>query len=255
LGTLNGMYAELVLPCVRSTVEAFWSLQLENSGPRRILPDGCIDFIFDLSTGSGSVVGTMKSSQVITLPAGANLFGVRFAPGAAAAFLDAHAHELCDGEAELSALTRASAFGLAQRVAEAADSLERARVVAEFLQDRRYRLRPGDFRVRRAVALLRASAGSVAISALATQVGVGERQLERLFREQVGAGPKLLARVLRVQAAIAHLEARTGAALDAGFSDEPHRVREFRALTGLTPRALLLERRVGIVQASATQLA
>jgi AraC-like DNA-binding protein len=253
------MYAELVLPRVRSTVEAFWSLDTESGGPRRILPDGCIDFIFDLATGFGSVVGTMKSSRVITLSAKARLFGVRFAPGAAAAFLDARAHELTDGEAELSALTRAPAFCLTERVAEAGSSAERARIVADFLQDRRCRLQPDDRRVQRAVAQLRASAGRVAISTLATQVGVGERQLERLFREQVGSGPKLLARVLRMQAAMAQLESRAGyraaLALPAGFSDEPHLVREFRALTGVTPLQLFRERRVGIVQASTAQLA
>jgi hypothetical protein len=94
-------------------------------------------------------------------------------PGAACA------DELTDAEGELDALTKASAFGLAERVAAAANALQRARLVADFLQDRRSRLRATDLRVQRAAALLRANSGGVAISALAQQVGVGERQLER----------------------------------------------------------------------------
>jgi AraC-like DNA-binding protein len=245
------MYAELVVPRVRMHVEAFWSLDAQRGGPRRILPDGCIDFIFNLDTGYGTVVGTMRSSQLVTLPAGARRFGVRFAPGAAAAFIATRADELTDAEGELHALTKASAFGLAERVAQAANSLQRAQLVADFLQDRRSRLRPTDLRVRRAAALLRANAGRVAISELAQRVGVGERQLERLFREQLGSGPKRFARVVRMQAAVAQLESershRAARALDAGFADEPHLLREFRALTGVTPRQLFHERRVGIV--------
>jgi AraC-like DNA-binding protein len=253
------MYAELVVPRVRSHVEAFWSLDAQGGGPRRILPDGCIDFIFNLDTGYGSVIGTMRSSQVIAVPAGARRFGVRFAPGAAAAFIDARADELTDREGELHALTRAASFCLAEQVAQATDSAERARIVADFLQDRRSRLRPIDLRVRRAVAQLRAGAGRVAIAKLAQQVGVSERQLERLFREQQGSGPKRFARVVRMQAAVAQLECETSyraaRALQAGFADEPHLVREFRALTGVTALQLFRERRVGIVQASTPRLA
>jgi hypothetical protein len=173
------MYAELIVPRVRMHVEAFWSLDAQRGGPRRILPDGCIDFIFNLDTGYGTVVGTMRSSQLVTLPAGARRFGVRFAPGAAAAFIATRADELTDAAGELDALTKASAFGLAERVAAAANAPQRARLVADFLQDRRSRLRATDLRVQRAAALLRANSGGVAISALAQQVGVGERQLER----------------------------------------------------------------------------
>jgi hypothetical protein len=46
---------------------------------------------------------------------------VRFAPGAAAAFIATRADQLTDAEGELDALTKASAFGLAERVAAAAN--------------------------------------------------------------------------------------------------------------------------------------
>jgi AraC-like DNA-binding protein len=245
------MYAELVLPRLQHCVEAFWSLE-GDGGERRILPDGCIDFIFDLDTGFGIVVGTMKSSQRIVIGAKARRFGVRFAPGAAAAFIDACAHELTDGQAPLPELTRAAAFGLAERVAEADSHPRRARIVADFLEDRRARLRPIDRRVRRAATLLREASGRLAIATLARGIGLGERQLERLFRDHVGSRPKHFARVIRMQAALALLEQRTdyraSRALYAGFSDEPHLVREFRELTGTTPLQLFRERRAGAAQ-------
>jgi transcriptional regulator GlxA family with amidase domain len=100
---------------------------------------------------------------------------------------------------------------------------------------------------------LQESHGRRAIRAVADELGISERHLERLFLERVGTRPKLFARVLRVQRAIALLESRRepAATLVAGFADEPHLVREFRALTGLTPRKLLRERHVGFVQPDA----
>jgi transcriptional regulator GlxA family with amidase domain len=127
-------------------------------------------------------------------------------------------------------------------------------IAAQYLRSSEARLRPFDPRVRRAAEQLRSTAGRKPIAELANEVSLSERQLERLFREHVGTRPKLFARVARMQAALQTLSmsparaACAAAASAAGFSDQPHWVREFRALTGLTPRELLNERRVGFVQ-------
>jgi len=83
---------------------------------------------------------------------------------------------------------------------------------------------------------------------------VGERWLERAFARHVGYGPKMLARVVRFQHAVALLDAGpplswSALAYEAGFADQAHLVREFRALAGLTPGDFAAERRdVGFVQ-------
>jgi AraC-like DNA-binding protein len=69
----------------------------------------------------------------------------------------------------------------------------------------------------------------------------------------VGLRPKLLLRILRLQKAVELAESRRATqahiALGAGYADESHMVREFRALAGVTPRELRAERHVGFVQA------
>jgi AraC-like DNA-binding protein len=58
----------------------------------------------------------------------------------------------------------------------------------------------------------------------------------------VGLSPKRMARILRLQRALA-ASARerdlTSTALDAGYADHSHFVNECRALSGLSPRTLL----------------
>ena len=77
--------------------------------------------------------------------------------------------------------------------------------------------------------------------------------MERAFDLAVGLSPKRFARVLRFLGAvreIGRLAVRPGAAvaMDSGYADQPHFIREFKRLAGVTPAQFAAERRVGIVQ-------
>ena len=73
--------------------------------------------------------------------------------------------------------------------------------------------------------------------------GVSPRQLERRFRAAVGVPPKALARVLRFQAVLQAVGAGAGdwagLALDHGYFDQPHLIRDFQELSGESPSRLL----------------
>jgi AraC-like DNA-binding protein len=254
-------YAEFSVPALEPWVQAFWSSRAAGEA-RRILPDGCIDFIFNLDAGTARVVGTMTTSQLVVVPSGTRYFGVRFAPGAAATLIDTRADALCDASGTLHEVGHAAMHQLSERISEARDDRARAGIIAAYVRDASSRRRPLDRRLQRATTLLQQHHGALAIGELARHIGVSDRHLERLFMERVGARPKLFARVLRMQRALSLLEARPllasspalARALAAGFADEPHVVRDFRALTGLTPRALLRERHVGSVQPEAAPM-
>jgi AraC-like DNA-binding protein len=234
-------------------VDAFW--QSEGTGGLiRVLPDGCMDFIFDLERGTARLVGAMTEAVLVQVRPGDRCIGVRFKPGAVAPYLDASAAEVVDGDAPLVDVSRARRFALAERVAEAPDDAARRRLLADFLLDTRARLRAPDPRLRRAVRFLREHTGKGAVRSLAIELGLGERQLERLFSAHVGLGPKAFSRVARLERAIALMggSVRGQAALAslAGYSDESHLIREFRALTLTTPAELARERHVGFIQST-----
>lgn len=247
-------YREFQLPGCEREVAAFWSFEADGE-IHRILPDGCIDFVFDLGAGTAVAVGSMTASRLVRPASGERSFGVRFAPGAAAALLDARAFELTDVSAPLADVSRAGQLRLSERVAEAPSDSARAQVMLDYMRSRAARVRALEPRVRRASELLAGSAGRASVASIAAAVGIGERQLERLFAEHVGIRPKLLSRVVRMQRALGQLSLQPLAQLEqahaAGYADEPHLIREFKALTGVTPRSLLRERHVGIVQVEA----
>jgi methylphosphotriester-DNA--protein-cysteine methyltransferase len=67
--------------------------------------------------------------------------------------------------------------------------------------------------------------------------------LERQFRAVVGASPKSLARLARLQHVCRLWDAGrslTEIAFEAGFSDQPHLVRDFRLFTGTAPEQFFL---------------
>jgi methylphosphotriester-DNA--protein-cysteine methyltransferase len=69
------------------------------------------------------------------------------------------------------------------------------------------------------------------------------------FREHVGLPPKVVARILRFEHLVARLDDAGSAswsarALDGGFFDQSHLIRDFAEFAGCSPGAYLRERAV-----------
>lgn len=102
---------------------------------------------------------------------------------------------------------------------------------------------------RRLVAAVGALQRGERVAQVAARVALSERQLERVFRAELGMAPKTFARILRFREALraAVRGARmVDASAAAGFADQAHFSREALAFTGASPRVLLP--RVGNVQ-------
>jgi len=246
-------------------VACYWAIHADDAPgtPNRVLPDGCTDLIVGVS-GSAEplVVGTMRTARVVPLSGPVDLFGVRFRPGCALPFLDTPLDELTDSRVPLDTLWGSSAEVVADALAPAGPEA-RARRLDRVLQPRLAvmdGLRPGGDEVvaARAVDLMRRSRGGLGVRDLAAALGIGERRLQRAFDRSVGLSPKMLGRVLRFRRALREIERagfETGRirwaalAIAAGYADQPHFIREFRALAGVTPARYAAERcSVGFIQ-------
>lgn len=87
---------------------------------------------------------------------------------------------------------------------------------------------------------LQQSGGSLSIAALADEIGCSRKHLITQFREHIGLTPKTVARILRFQEVIKMVNGATEIdwaeiALAAGYYDQAHFSRDFRALAGLSP--------------------
>jgi transcriptional regulator GlxA family with amidase domain len=81
---------------------------------------------------------------------------------------------------------------------------------------------------------------------------VSRRQLERDFERWIGASPRHMSQVARVQHVARSVRAGSSladASALAGFADQPHMSRTVRRLTGLTPRGFIASQRTPIAAA------
>jgi AraC-like DNA-binding protein len=84
------------------------------------------------------------------------------------------------------------------------------------------------------------SAGRLSVRDAAAVAGLSERHFERCFTEWMGVGPKVFARITRLNHVVRVKTRRpelTWAAIshDAGYFDQTHLLKDFKAMTGETP--------------------
>lgn len=166
--------------------------------------------------------------------------GIGFAPGGLAAFMPVPAHELGN-----AALTPDSVFGidirdLRDRVYDVVhDSAAVKSLLDSFLLARLQRTHTYE-QAHYLAQHLAETDGTLRIQHLSEIAGYSIRSVDRLFRRIHGVTPKYYARVLRFQRALPRVrhtqQPFTQIALACGYSDNAHFSREFKVLTGFTPR-------------------
>lgn len=223
-----------------SWVECAWSFETGSAVEGRVPPDGCVDIIYDRDSGL-RVIGAMTVEQRYDHAPGTFMTGVRFRPGMAGTFLGASPAELTDGSAQLDDLWPRRTRALQQRLDDAASIRNAMRVLIESVATPASEPTP----VQRAIDALTLANGNADLDTLARHANLSPRQFRRRCLEESGLTPKHLARVLRFRYAcqIARAAGRrldwAVIALDAGYFDQAHFIRDFREFTGRTPMSLL----------------
>jgi AraC-like DNA-binding protein len=249
-------------PALAAHVECMWTARVPAQGPgavhtHRVLPDNCVDILWQDGGEPGFAVG-MMSSAILVKSAGGDqqrTVAVRFKPGVAGLFLGTPLHALTDQRADIDLLWgRSDAARLADALwaCELSDR-ERISVIEHQLllqlQKAGATVSPGDALARAALRALEASGGGLRIDDLALRLGVSRQHLAARFRDKVGLSPKLYARICRFRRATAALKTEpTGTpdwaqlALECGYFDQSHLIHDFQEFAGGTPQGFLLAR-------------
>ena len=189
-----------------------------------------------------SLAAMTATARRMRTSAGGGVVLARFRPGGAAPFFADPLHELFGTTVPVDQLlSPGEADRIQSEVIRAPGDRQRVAALEAFLLAR---LRPGadDPVVTAAVRALDQARGAVRIAALARRLGISQDPLEKRFRRVVGASPKQFASLLRLRHAIDSY--RPGAPLtrlaqDAGYFDQSHFNREFRAVIGQAPGRFL----------------
>ena len=239
-------------PALAGHVACLWTSHAVPDGApvrTRVLPDNCIDILWQDGAPLGKVAGMMSRPHHVEMAAPLLTVAVRFLPGAARAFFDLPLCELQDGHPALADLwPRAQAEALAALLWERErTAAERLGIIERALLARvrmRARVR-ADTLARAAVARMEATRGAVRVDALASSLGVTRQHLALLFRERVGLSAKTFAMVCRFRAAHAAVRGQPAAvdwarlAGDCGYYDQSHLIHAFRQFAGAPPQSFV----------------
>lgn len=147
---------------------------------------------------------------------------------------------LVDQVIPLDAALGPQARDLGVKLCEAKDREARVALLDAALARRLATTAPLAPQQRHALHLLRTRPGRD-ISDIAREIGWSGKHLASRVKDAVGIGPRCFRRLLRFQTLTAMIGRHAGApdwaglALDAGYCDQPHMVREFREFSGMTP--------------------
>ncbi len=167
------------------------------------------------------------------------LMGIRFHEGGAYPFLGVPLNELRNEIILLDALDRPGLLRLHACLHDAKSLLVRIHLVEEWLIKRLSFGKERTAIIPASLSLLRERQGQLPIPELARDLAISQRQLERLYQSQVGMSPKQYSLLLRVESArfaLRQMKKQTASlAAELGFYDQPHFIREFAAVVGMTP--------------------
>ena len=260
-------YVERPAPAaIAPAIECVWSVSdravRAARPPDRVIPDGCPELIVHLADRYARLIdgrlvrqpaaflaGTLSRPWIVQAPPRVATIGVRFRPGGVAALFGTSLDGTADREVlpselpapfrGLIAVIRGSRGPAAAR--RAAEAWLLAHAAGRTADDVRAVGAPGASVVPEpacavAVQAILRRRGRIGVDALASAVGLPRRRLERLFRRETALSPKQFIRIVRLTALLRRLEAPDrdrliDVALDAGYFDQAHMARDFKALT------------------------
>ncbi|GAB7531090.1 hypothetical protein PS3A_35020 [Pseudomonas sp. 3A(2025)] len=221
-------------------ISHFYTLDIETSADQIFaVPDGCVDILFDCDTSrpGAQVCGTPLEAQRVDLLHRHHYFGVRFRPGVIPGFLKSRVEDLAEQQVDLQDVMP-GAQAMIEHIARTAQFGEQMALFNGFAAPELTQ-KTSDLTAM-VIRKVLAHRGDIRISELEALSGYTGRTLQRQFRQDTGMTPKTFCRIIRCQAALNSIN--TGVdmsfsdlALDLGFTDQSHFLRDFKKLVSTTP--------------------
>ncbi|MBI2686779.1 MAG: AraC family transcriptional regulator [Acidobacteria bacterium] len=233
----------LPAPVLRPYVARYWTLAGAGGAAERVLPDGRPEFVVHLADPFANQARCLfvgQQRQAVSLQSGVrvDVFGVRLHPAGATAFLRMRQSEMAGRIIDLDSLWNRAARHWEADLHDARSTVARIELTDGFLAAQLAGVTPSA-RVQGAIGAILEQPGS-RMEAIAAIACVSRRQLEREFLDQVGLPPKVWARVVRFQRALAMRRSHADwpwarIALETGYYDQAHLIGDCRRITGLAP--------------------
>ena len=235
-------------------IENYWLVNDDDTTPRlqKIVPDGFTEIIFhlgdpyrirlydewELQTES-LLAGQIRKHFFLENTGRSEIVGIKLKPTALTHLFGLDMHRFTDKVADLSTVLGHYFSETGKQLREAKDFAEKIRYLnihfKNLITVNSFRETAPD----RAIDIIFSKHGMLPVSGITGAVGIGERQLENLFKKYIGLSPKFYARIIRFSYIFTLVQENkqnwSGIAYDASFFDQSHFIRNFKDFTGESP--------------------
>ena len=185
----------------------------------------------------------MTSFIEISYPQTVEMFGIRFRPAGITAFTRVPVEELTDRDVELALVDTLFDKSFYETLPEKQSVEEMIRHTDNYLINCIPYLYHPEKQIIRAVELICFAKGQLSPAKIAYEVCLCQRHFERKFKSAIGISPKTFAKIHRFKHALRYLRDNpdqdlTSVAIECGYYDHTHLIKDFKTLSGNTPTAL-----------------
>lgn len=239
-------------------VKCFWSLDApatEIGQRQRIIPDGCMEMIIHygdlyeqfLEDGSGIIqprcfVFGQITTPLEIAPTGVSvIIAARFQPDGFFPFTNFPLEKMENKAVPLNKLFGDAAEAFEIKILDSKNTEERIGIITDFLLTRLDNPEARNRITAASIELLMETKGLLNVEELSSHLQVNRRQLERNFSTAIGLSPKQLSKAIRLQASLKMMQQNkqdnlTSLALENGYYDQAHFIKDFKEFTGLSPK-------------------
>ena len=198
--------------------------------------------------GAGQLLCARRSPHRLLAQGRVGFIAVRFRSGALRHFASLPLAELENDALSVGDVWGAHGSDVAERVALAGSRAQRVDLIERWLLACLVRHRKDQPALEAALRALYYRHDSITIDMLAGDLGMSRRHFERVFGEQIGVTPKAFQRTARFNHTLRELlltepRATLATALDHGYYDQAHFIRDFRSFVGESPQSYLRQAR------------
>jgi len=241
-------------------IRYYWGLDIEApivASPYRVIPQGCIECMFfhkspyrmmNEHTGAQDTLplaiisGQHNSWFDMQATGHIGIFSVLFKPHAARMFFPLPAKELVNKHISLRDLWGKHEDCIEEKMISANTNIARKTIIEKFLTKKLCDKSQIHFtRLSSSIDYLLTKQTDISVDQLAYRACLSHKQFGRLFSQYVGMNPKQYLRIVRFQYVLNTKQTTpdiplTTLALQCGYYDQAHFIREFKEMSGLTPR-------------------
>ncbi|MDF3820546.1 helix-turn-helix domain-containing protein [Leptospira sp. 96542] len=227
-------------------IEHFWTVSwdLTNKEPYLVetLPFPSVHIVFE--QGNWEIYGVTKGRFSTLLEGRGSVFGIKFRPGGFHPFFKKNISTLTNKKIPISNLLKQNISSFENELFEKEDEGRKVKQIETWLEKYLPEKDPKVALVNSIIDRIKTDRNIQSVEQISKFSSMNLRSLQRLFHEYVGVSPKWVIQRFRIQEVADRIEKEKSIqyaefALDLGYYDQAHFIKDFKNTIGLSPEEYL----------------